>query len=287
MSNAFMETPRSTLPYSLSRIILCLSGVASLAGIGWPALYRDTETIRKAWIANDWVTLLLVLPLLFVVLRFSRRGSARGQLVWMGLLGYMVYNYAFYLFGTAFNRFFLLYVALFSLSIAALIIGLSGLPAQQISRRFSRQTPVRWISLYLLFISVPLGLFELSQCLRFIVSGQLPAAPTLIFALDLSVVVPGTALAAVLLWQRKTWGYVLATMMLVKAFTYGMVLSFATALIAGFRWDGRWDPLMPFYLFIALGGFLCGLVLLKNLRAANTQGDTKEIPASASDLHYS
>ena len=46
------------------------------------------------------------------------------MLVWMGVMLYMFYNYAFYLFGAKFNEFFLIYVALFSLSLYSIIIGL-------------------------------------------------------------------------------------------------------------------------------------------------------------------
>jgi hypothetical protein len=79
-------------------------------------------------------------------------------------------------------------------------------------------------------------------------------------------VVPNTALAAILLWRHNAWGYILGAMMLVKAFTYGVVLCISTALIAGFSLTGNWDPLMPFYVFVALGGLIGSLVLLGNLK---------------------
>jgi hypothetical protein len=258
-----------TPAYGLSVMVAVLAAIASAGGLFLPELYRDSDFIRTAWFGNDLVTLLLVVPMLAVALYLARRGSGRAQLVWMGLLGYMVYNYAFYLFGAVFNWFFLLYVALFALSVYALITGLAALNVNAISRRFRPQTPVLAISGFLLFISLPLAVIEAGQCIRFIVDGTVPEAPSLIFALDLAVVVPNTALAAVLLFKRRPWGYVLATMMLVKAFTYGLVLSLATAMIAGFRWSGTWDPLMPFYVLVALGGLVAGWVLLKNLRTDN------------------
>lgn len=247
-------------------IIAGLAAVASGGGLVIKGLYRDSAPIKIAWLGNDLVTFFVVVPLLLASLFYAQRGSERAQLVWMGLLGYMVYNYAFYLFGASFNLFFLLYVALFSLSICALVQGLASLNARRISKEFTRQTPVRGISVFLLFISIPLGIVEISQCLQFVLHGEVPEVPPLIFALDLSVVVPGTALAAVLLWRRRPWGYVLAAIMLVKAFTYGLVLSVATALVAGFRLGGAWDPLMPFYVFVASGGLMGILLLLRNLK---------------------
>ncbi len=261
-----MRTEQLKLSYQLSVIIAILSVLASAGGLFLKGLYRDSDFIRTAWLGNDLVTLAVAVPILVIALLLSKRGSERAQLVWMGLLGYMFYNYAFYLFGAAFNGFFLIYVALFALSIYALAFGLFQLDVNGVSKKFSERTPVKWISIYLLFISLPLGVIEGSQCINFLFTGKIPEPPALIFALDLSIVVPNTALAAVLLWRRKPWGYVLGSMMLVKAFIYGVVLCLSTALIAGFRVAGNWDPLMPFYGLVAVGGLVGSLILLSNLK---------------------
>lgn len=44
------------------------------------------------------------------------------------------------------------------------------------------------------------------------------------YALDLSIVVPVSLLAAVLLWKLRAWGCLLAALMSIKALTYGLVL---------------------------------------------------------------
>ena len=41
----------------------------------------------------------------------ANSGSARGLLLWLGVIGYTAYNYGFYLFGAALNAFFPLYLA--------------------------------------------------------------------------------------------------------------------------------------------------------------------------------
>ncbi|GEO07105.1 hypothetical protein AAE02nite_47690 [Adhaeribacter aerolatus] len=250
----------------LTYISTGLAGLAAAGGLGWPDLYQDKALFKLAWLGNDIVTLAVVVPLLLLTLFFARQGSQRAQLLWMGLLGYMFYNYAFYLFGAAFNAFFLLYVALFSLSGYALILGLSALDVRGLGKQFRPETPRKWLSGYLLFISLPLGIFEITQCLGFVFTGNLPQAPSLIFALDLAIVVPNTALAAILLWKQHPWGYVLGAIMLVKAFTYGLVLTVTTTFIAFSGLSTGWDPLMPFYVFVMVGGLVGSLVLLKNLK---------------------
>jgi hypothetical protein len=84
--------------------------VQPVLGLLFQKQYRDVEWIKATWFGNDWVTLLFAAPLLVVALLMARGGSAPGLLLWVGLIGYGVYNYAYCLFGAALNAFFLLYV---------------------------------------------------------------------------------------------------------------------------------------------------------------------------------
>lgn len=251
--------------FALSALISILASIASIGGLALPGLYRDSDFIKNAWLANDWVTLAVATPALIVAMRLALRNSWRAQLVWMGLLLYMLYNFAFYLFGAAFNEFFLLYVALFTLSMYALIFGLPRLDIPAISNSFSEKTPVRWIGVFLLFLALPLLFVEGGMCVRFIRTGEVPPTPSLIFALDMVFVIPGTILAAAWLWQHRPWGYVLAAMMLVKGATYGLVLS-AAALLLVLKNAPEQDALLPFYLFVFVGSTIACTVLLRHLK---------------------
>lgn len=257
---------------TLSVIVTILAIAASVGGLIIPDLYRDNEFVKSAWFTNDLITLIVAIPLLITSLLFAFKGSVRWQLVWMGMLGYMVYNFAFYLFGAAFNNLFLVYVALFSSSIAALILGLSNLNVNDIALRFSPKTPVKVISIYIMLIAIMLFLVEMGMISSYFQTGILPETikltghPTsIVFALDLSIVVPVSVVTAVLLWKRNSWGYVMGMIMLLKGFTYGLVLSIGTALLAYSPAFGKWDPLMPFYLVLVFGGLICCWVMLKTL----------------------
>ena len=89
--------------------------VASLAGLLRDGFYCDAEWAKAAWFGNDIVTLFVAVPILVIALLLARRGSRRGELLWYAMLGYAVYNYAFYLFGARMNELFLLYAVLFVL----------------------------------------------------------------------------------------------------------------------------------------------------------------------------
>jgi len=250
----------------LTLATVLLAVVAAGGGLILQNLYRDSLLIKTAWFGNDLITLLLMPVLLAMI--YNKRRDQRKHLIWLGIILYMFYNYAFYLFGAQFNWFFLVYAALFSLSLYSLILGLFSVNIKTILESFQDRTHRKLISIFLLGIAVPLGMVEISQCLRFIVSGDEPEIPTLILALDLSIVIPNSILSAILLWRNNVWGIVLSAMMLVKSFTYGLVLVVGTTLI-GKTGIGPWDPLLPFYVFVMVGGLGFGWLLLKNFKPAD------------------
>ncbi len=92
----------------LSYLIVLLAVISSAGGLLFRNVYRDNDFVKMTWLGNDAVTLFLAVPILIAALVYSNRGSLKTQLIWMGALDYMLYNYAFYLFGTAFNAFFLI-----------------------------------------------------------------------------------------------------------------------------------------------------------------------------------
>lgn len=250
--------------YTLSAIIAILATIASAGGLFLENLYRDGAFFKLAFQGNDVVTLFVAVPMLIAGMVYTKRSSERAQLVWAAMLGYMLYNYAFYLFGAAFNWFFQIYVALFALSMYALIYVLAGLDTEGLRRKFNERTPVGWIGGYMMFIAGFLGIFELTKSLSLIVRGEVPKDPVLVFALDLSLIVPAMAVGAVWLWRRRSLGYVLAAMMTLKGATYGLALLAMAAFVAGFSLSGFWDPLTPFYAFVAAGGMVTAWLLLRN-----------------------
>lgn len=269
-----MLNPQLKATYRLSTLIVVLMLAQAGGGLLIDDLYRDNLFVTTASRGNDLVTLMVATPLLGMAIVLSRRGSARAQLVWLGMLDYALYNYAFYLFGTAFNKFFLLYVALFALSIYALLIGLANLEVGALRQQFVAGTPVRWISGYMLFVALGLTCVYLAQSFGFILTGQLPPIVTLsghptniVFALDLSLVVPVLVLGAVLLWRRHPWGYVLATIANVKGAVYMLVLcvntvwAFQVGAIQDLAEVGLWAT-------IGVGSLMAAVALLHHLRAA-------------------
>ncbi|MEW5870057.1 MAG: hypothetical protein AB1894_12325 [Chloroflexota bacterium] len=260
----------------ISIIIATLAALASAGGLLFNGLYRDNAFVATTWLGNDAVTLFLAVPILVAALFFSVRGSLRAQLVWMGTLDYMLYNYAFYLFGAAFNAFFLVYAALLGLSIFALIFGLVNLDVERIHRQFSDRTPVKWISAYFLFVALGLGTIYLIQSMAFIVTGQLPAIVTIaehptnvVFALDLTLLIPWLVFGAAWLIKRRSWGYVIAGILSVKGPLYTLVLGVNSILVvkAGISQTSE----LPLWASLTVLGLAAGALLFGNMKSASME----------------
>jgi len=257
-------------PYILSIIIAILAAIASAGGLLLKGLYLDNAFVTTTWLGNDAVTLFLAVPILAGSLFFSACGSHKAQLVWMGALDYMLYNYAFYLFGASFNAFFLIYAALLGLSIFALIFGLMNLDVTGIRQQFRERTPVNWIGVYFLFVAFGLSAVYLMQSIAFIFTEQLPSIVTIsghptsiVFALDLTLLVPWFVVGALWLMKRQPWGFVIAGILSVKGPLYTLVLAVNTVLVMKAGLGGVAE--LPLWITLTLLGLLASGLLYGNM----------------------
>ena len=105
-----------------NKTFLAISGEAvDLYGRG---LYHNDSVSGASQIrAQDIVTLLVGIPLLTVSFILSNKKSLKGKLLLTGTMGYFLYTYTSYSFLVMYNKFFLMYVVLMSLSFFCFIIG--------------------------------------------------------------------------------------------------------------------------------------------------------------------
>ncbi len=213
----------------LTVVLAAVMAVQAASGVLLSEHYRDPDWINATWYANDWVTLALGMPLLLFGASAAARGSRRGELVWLGLLAYAAYNYAFYLFGARLNAFFLLYVASLVLAVTALIVALSRLDVAGLAASFASWLPARIIGGALTSIGLTLGAVWIVMWAAYVFAGRTtpvdPEAFKVVAALDLVLMVPALTAGGVLLWRRTAWGYVIATIASVQGALYLLVLS--------------------------------------------------------------
>jgi hypothetical protein len=214
-------------------LIAILAIVAAGSGLFLNGLYKnDTKSGAAQEQGNDLVTLVLCVPLLLVSGFYASKESLRGRLIWMGTVFFFLYTYASMCFLSAYNQLFLVYVALFSLSLYTFAYSLLTLDVGQVKESMAR-APVRVTAAFMFLICIAVGLMWLAMIIPPLMAGERPAVletyTTLVIqALDLGIVVPLAGIAGALLLKRDAWGYTLASLILIKGFTLGTgVLSMA------------------------------------------------------------
>ena len=190
--------------------------VISVLGLTVEGLYHDGPWAAEAFRGADLVTLVLAAPLLLVGTLLARRGSARGTAVWLGMVGYAIYNYAFYVFGPNFNDAFLLHILVFALAIYAFGIGLSKLDVRGVGERLRNDRWARWLGGLLVVVGLGQGGLWVFLALRYVATGELLSdvpvgGQHLVFALDLALMMPALVISGVLLFRRRAVGYLFAT----------------------------------------------------------------------------
>ena len=216
-------SPRSTTIWLwLTAPIAVLLAVAAGSGLFVDGLYRDSPSLVAQAIGQDVVTLVVALPALVICAILASRGSERGRLIWLGVLGYVVYTYATYAFGIRFNPMFLVYVALLGCSLYALIGGLATTDFEALKMRFAqRRTPVKVASVFLAVVAILFYFVWLSEAAPAVLMGEVPQSviedgtPTnVIHVVDMAWLLPGMLLSALWLWRKRAIGYALAGVLL-------------------------------------------------------------------------
>jgi len=258
--------------------------VQALLGLLLQRHYRDEEWIRAAWFGNDWVTLVVGVPLLAAGRMFAARGSVRGLLFWLGMIGYAVYNYAYYLFGATLNVFFPLYVVSLVLSAVTLVLALSRVDVGHVAASFRSRTPVRIIGGYLVFVGIGLASVWIAMWAAYVFAGRpTPVAPEafkLVAALDISIMATVLGLGGILLWQRQAWGYVVAAIAGIQGSLYLLVLS-VNSVIAIHRGLVNTPGELSMWGSLAILTSTATLLLLMNARADRSHFAASDVQQTA------
>jgi len=183
-------------------------------------IYRyDTLFFGAGFKVQDAVVLFIGVPLLIIALLRSQHGSAIGQLLLLGLLGYFLYVYASMALGASYNRLFLLYIIILSASLFAFIQAFSNVDLDMIAAHIPQGLPIRGLAIFM-FVAGLVTLFVWGGPLATaLVKGTPPermdSYTTMVtYALDLAVITPATFLCAVLVLRGEPLGYAIAVPLL-------------------------------------------------------------------------
>jgi len=200
-----------------------------MTGLVFRDAYLDAPWIKAAWFGNDLITALLAVPLTIAALIYVRRGSVRGSLVWLGMLAYAVYNYAYYMLGVELNIFFPFYVLALLAGSFSLLLLLVRLEVPDVAEHFRERLPHRLIGGYFAFVAGGLTVAWIGMWAASMFFGaELPvekSAFRLVASLDLVLMVPVLSAGGIMLWNRRPWGYVISALAGVQSTLYLLVLT--------------------------------------------------------------
>jgi len=281
----------SVLVLSLSALVLILA--ASLAGIladdggkphvfsslrgeaveiyGGEGLYRY-DSVSKAILFRgfDWANLFVGLPLLAWGMFLHRCGKLKGQLLVASVFTYLAYNYLIGVMGNAFNALFLVWTALFSVSLFGLALVLAEIDVSALPEKLGTNFPRTSLSIYMIVLGFFLLFRYLAEILSAYRSGKPPATlgvyTTLeLAALELGIMVPLHILGGMFLWRRKAGGYLLAIFLAFAAFMTFISLAVASLMTYFlYRRGSAFDVAIPITLAVVAAGF--SLVIFRRVK---------------------
>lgn len=247
-------------------ILIFLSLTATLGGLFIDNLYQDNVQFNQIWKSNDIITLCVALPLLIgAVIYTYLKKSIISLLIWYSMIWFLCYNYAFYVFGASFNAFYLIHLSIYTLSILTIILALIHFPIHDLKVSNKKSVLDYIVVGMMLFLSLGLLSIYSIQSINFALNGVLPAIITasghvtsVVFSLDISMVVLFFILASVLILKRNPWGYLIAFIAQLKGVVYMFVLIYASI---------ETNPAeVPIWIFIGLLTLISLIVLTFQLK---------------------
>ncbi len=193
-------------------------------------LYQyDTLLVGAALRGTDAVTLLLSLPLLVFSYLKARHGNASAPLLVLGLLFYFLYYAASLAFSAAFNPLFLVYTALFSASLFAVLVMMTTFEVDSLAKLVKPNFPHRSTAIFLFTAGFGTLLIWLSEITPALLKSRAPdiiGTYTTLFthAFDSAVITPAAVIAAIALLKRKPLGYLLGVPILILCALIGAVV---------------------------------------------------------------
>lgn len=209
--------------------IALLAGISCLMAVIDNDIYRDGAWAKAQWLGQDTITLLVAVPALLLA-QYRADKSTAWQIILAGILFYFVYTYAFFMFAAKFTFLFFFQLPVFSLSIFALISLLYHIWVSPFNFRLGHRGWQFAIMGYMSGISAMVAGLWLRDMIGFLYwEGFALDSPdgeplTIVYALDLSLVIPLMAAGVGGMYRKKRLGYLLTGLMLTKTTTLGLSL---------------------------------------------------------------
>lgn len=247
----------------LHRVLWAVTGllalVAAVTGVAVPGIYSGViaPDLTPGAFSQDVISVLASVVLIALALA-GGNDPAKGQIAALGLLGYFFYAYGIYAIERTYNGFYLVYLAIFSISFWALIAAGASLERNLVEPNLPRGLRIASASGALLqpLIFYPLWIAMLVPLMS---TGDQIDSLYSIFILDLCFIMPAFLLLALLTYRSHPLGLLLLPALYVLGFT--LIFSLALGELAKplFGLDVNlpafWLSLVLSVFFAAIGTF--------------------------------
>ncbi len=194
--------------YLSSSLIGLLTAIAAVAGLVLPDDIYPTDELRRSFLANDAVTVVIGLPILLGSMWLTRRGRLAGLLFWPGAILFGLYNYLVYLFGMPLNWVFPLYLLIVTLSLYTTTGLLVAIDGQEVRERLAGRVPERLGGGFLALLSFGFMALALVEILNAVAGQNTMSRPDLGLRTTDFIVGAAWVVGGVLQWRKQPLGYV-------------------------------------------------------------------------------
>jgi len=252
-SHLNFASPTAALWLWLSIVAALLAIAGNVIALSVKSIYADlTPAFLPQALAQDIANLAVVSPMWLVLAVLAWRGSLRAYLLWLGVLTFTVYNYVIYTFSIPFGSLFLLWVAVFGMSIYSLIGGVTAVDHQVVESFFASRRAIQVVAWFLIITAILFCLLWLSEDLPALLSNTRPqslvdlALPTNpVHILDLGFFLPAVIATGVMLIKRKSLAYTLVPSFIVFLILIGIPVLITPVVQAVRGETAAWGVVVP------------------------------------------
>ncbi|HYH01959.1 MAG TPA: hypothetical protein VEC37_02575 [Bacillota bacterium] len=228
-----MDIGKGRLTSMLTFLLSILALFASIEGIFNKNLYyellmagRLSKSLMIASVAQDIISAPLAVVLAVLSIMFWIRPQLKNMIVIIGLAWYFFYAFGLYVIQGHYTSIYLIYLAIFGLSIYSMIWGMLSLKMDVVKYYQLPRLLVNFIGGFLIFILlllVPAWLFRMAPN----IARHIPGETYSVFIMDLCIVFPAFGQIAYRLFRKQPFGVIMAGIALTKTMTLCLSWAFS------------------------------------------------------------
>ena len=264
-------------------LIALMALVASLVGVAHQGIYHKLTIAENlpAILSQDLISILASVAMLFLIGRIDESDFV-GQSIVLGIVGYLFYVFGIYVLGKVYNSFYLLYMAIFSLSFFSLAYAIANIE-REVSDSIRIPAVIRNVSAaFLLLIPAIFYPLWIVSMWPFMQDMRVPESGSNVYILDICFVLPVFVIVAVMLFRTVGFAILLTPALLIKGFT--LCLSVALTEMLRPLYDQTWDkPDALLFGALTLACLVLTVVYVRQARLGDSVAPPRTIKAEPAD----